>query len=296
MQTPTLDLSYVNASRLLLPSAEMVALVLVGCGGTGSWLAPSVVRVARLLTEKQHKQVRVFFVDPDRVEPKNCYRQNFCEAEVGRNKAETLAFRYGLGWGVDVMAVPDSFGPSNFATNGEKPLVVCIGCVDNAQARGNISTSISNLYMADQRAWWLDCGNHQLSGQVLIGSGGPRPKDPFQLPGYCAWLPKPSDRHPELLEPEPEAARDETALSCADMALADSQGLAINQRIAAEATDYLVRMLVTRDLQKLASYIDLASGSTRSLYITRENVRIDNVSMETRSPELGERENEPVAE
>lgn len=280
MQTPVLDLSYLNARRLLLPSAEMVVLVLVGCGGTGSWLAPSVVRVARLLVEKQHKEVRVFFIDPDRVEPKNCYRQNFCEAEVGRNKAEALAFRYGAAWGVDVTAVPQPFGAVGFNTQGEKPLVVAIGCVDNAGARRDIAEFVSRIYMAEQRAWWIDCGNHQSNGQVLIGSGGPRPKDPFQLPGFCAWLPKPTDRHPELLEAEPEAAPDTAALSCADMALADSQGLAINQRIAAEASDYLVRMLVTRDLMKCATYIDLASGATRSRYITPENVSVETLEVE----------------
>jgi hypothetical protein len=33
-------------------------------------------------------------------------------------------------------------------------------------------------------------------------------------------------------------------------------------------------MLLTRDLQKMATYIDLASGSSRSVYITKENVKI----------------------
>ena len=54
--------------------------------------------------EKFGKTVGVYFVDPDVVEHKNCYRQNFCEAEIGRNKAESMAFRYGLAWGIEISA------------------------------------------------------------------------------------------------------------------------------------------------------------------------------------------------
>jgi hypothetical protein len=52
----------------------------------------------------------------------------------------------------------------------------------------------------------------------------------------------------------------------------DSQGMAINQRMAAEMADYLVRLLITRDLQKMATYIDLASGVSRSIYIREQTV------------------------
>ena len=79
-QTIELNLDYLNACRLLLPSSDNISLVLVGCGGTGSWLAPHVARVARLLLEKWQKDVQVVFVDPDVVEEKNIYRQNFCHA------------------------------------------------------------------------------------------------------------------------------------------------------------------------------------------------------------------------
>ena len=39
------------ARSLLLPVTKGTRLVLIGCGGTGSWLAPHVVRIARLLRE-----------------------------------------------------------------------------------------------------------------------------------------------------------------------------------------------------------------------------------------------------
>lgn len=264
MSTIELNLEYLNAARLLLPSAETINLALIGCGGTGSWLAPSVVRVGRLLKEKFSKKVDLYFVDPDHVEEKNVYRQNFCEAEIGKNKALALAFRYGLAWGMEISAVPIPFSTAQISTFGPR-LTILIGCVDNAAARKTIQDAASRL----PRCWWLDCGNHQSAGQIVVGCGSRMPKDPFELPGFCSWLPLPSDVHPDLLEEQPESHIQAENLSCADMAMRDSQGLAINQRIAAEASDYLVRMLITKDLSKYATYVDLASGTTKSKYIIR---------------------------
>jgi PRTRC genetic system ThiF family protein len=260
---PDLNLNYLHASKLLLPSASTINLTLVGCGGTGSWLAQGVVRVARLLIEKFQREVTVTFVDPDVIEEKNIYRQNFCQAEIGQNKAMSLAWRFSAAWGIQIMAMPHPF-KAGVLRNGD--LAVIIGCVDNAAARQEIRNDVQH----NTRTWWLDCGNHQAAGQVVVGCGS-RVKNPFQLPGFCSWLPLPSERHPDLLEAKIEETRlDISRMSCADLAMLDSQGLAINQRIAAEATDYLVRMLLTKDLQKWGTYIDLASGVTRSKYIVEE--------------------------
>jgi hypothetical protein len=61
-------------------------------------------------------------------------------------------------------------------------------------------------------------------------------------------------------------------LSCEEMALANAQSLMINQRVAAEAADYLLRLLVTGGLKKFQTFIDLPSGTTKSTYITQENI------------------------
>lgn len=269
-----LNFDYAQARQLVVLDARSITLALVGCGGTGSWLAPSVVRVARLLKEQFQRDVSVVFIDPDVVEEKNIYRQNFCQAEVGRNKAETLAYRYGLAWGVDVIGMACTMEDASLKLYASD-LNIAIGCVDGARGRRQIEHVIRG---AGQRAWWLDCGNFKAGGQVLVGSGA-KPGDPFAIPGLCTWLPKPSVQHPELLEEDenplqPPFERGEPeCLSCAEMAMLDSQGLAINQRVAAEASDYLVRMLLTKDLNKFATYIDLASGSSRSRYITEAAIR-----------------------
>jgi hypothetical protein len=42
-------------------------------------------------------------------------------------------------------------------------------------------------------------------------------------------------------------------LSCAELALANSQGLIVNQRVAAEAADFLNLLLMRRNLRRFAT-------------------------------------------
>jgi hypothetical protein len=55
-------------------------------------------------------------------------------------------------------------------------------------------------------------------------------------------------------------------------ALRDELGLTINQAIASVAADYLVRLLLTNNLDKFQTYIDLNSLSMQSTTITPANV------------------------
>ena len=171
------DYSILHAKSIILPVYKQVELYLVGCGGTGSWLAPSLCRIARTLNEKG-KVTNLIFIDPDVVEQKNVLRQNFCDAEIGLNKAQTLALRYSLSWGISIEALPALFNPEIVAKDyyqREHKLKIIIGCVDNALARQSIADALSQYQSWHTRnvateLWWLDCGNHSNSGQVLIGS------------------------------------------------------------------------------------------------------------------------------
>lgn len=261
-----LNWDYLRASKVMLKDSAAINLVLVGCGGTGSWLAPAVARVGRLLRDSRGLDVFIHFVDPDLVEEKNVYRQNFSNAEIGESKAFALAFRYGLSWGMPIIAHPRRLKDLKQVPGGYRQTTVFLGCVDRASARQEIHDSMV------EGAWWIDAGNEADNGQVLIGCKGDAPNNLFELPGYCSWLPLPTQQHPELLQQSRTDGDSDLGISCAELALRDSQGMAINQRMAAEMADYLVRLLITRDLQKMATYIDLASGVSRSTYITQQAV------------------------
>ena len=275
---PTLDLGYLNAATILTRQLEdtPLTIILVGCGGTGSYMALHIGRLLGALGERG-VEARAIFVDHDRVEAKNVKRQLFCDAEIGRYKAEVLAYRYGTAWGVDVRAVCERFS-AKFDTPVQCPgLTVIVGCVDNAAARKEIARALKRRPVAFSKQppllWWLDCGNHSDAGQVLLGNALYRKhlEDAFPSPKICQSLPAPSLQHPELLKAKPEE-KTSTRLSCVELAEANLQSLNINSRIAAEASDMLTRLLVTRDLKRFACEINLPAGVMRSIYATPEAV------------------------
>lgn len=269
-----LDLSFVHAATLMLPATDTWNIVLVGCGGTGSWLAPSIARIARVLQE-QGKTANLWFVDPDTVEEKNIPRQNFCQAELGQNKAATLAGRLSAAWGVDIRISRERFNPARISGSrwiGWDSVTVVIGCVDNAAGRNEMTKSLQyNRAGAAHRIWWLDCGNAEHSGQVLFGSAAQSRQlaDALVSRKICRALPAPNLVAPDLLKARLEELK--TNLSCAEIQLANAQSLAVNQMVAAVATDYLTRV-VFGGLRRFATYFDLESGSMRSLYITGEEI------------------------
>jgi PRTRC genetic system ThiF family protein len=265
-----LNLDLANASPILTIDYTAIELWLVGCGGTGSWLAPSIVRLGRVLSSKG-KTVKLYFVDPDHVEEANVLRQCFCDAEIGLNKAKTLALRYAIAWKMEVGAIAQSFD-SNWVTPGYNTLALVAGCVDNAGARQSIAQVLeNNNHQIVPHTWYLDCGNSRRSGQVLLGSQLSTKPDDYQFDTLgCFQLPAPTVQHPDLLIPQPEEMEDNN-LSCEQLALLNSQSLSINQRVAAEAFDYLLQ-LTTGKLRRFATYFDLESGSGRSLYTTQISV------------------------
>jgi PRTRC genetic system ThiF family protein len=267
----SIDLSYARSAKLMLPASDRLRLFLVGCGGTGSWLAPSVARIARLQRD-QGREVEVAFYDHDDIELKNIPRQHFCDGELGRNKAVTLAARYSAAWGVEVAAVPKKFAGQSLPIDGNA-LTIVIGCIDNAAARQVIARRITPTRSYQEHIWWLDCGNDESSGQVIVGSA----VNPVDLGNVftpsckiCKRLPAPSLVAPDLLEPRPEELAT-SKMSCAEIQMANAQSLAVNQMVAAVATDYLLG-LVNGGLRRFATFFDLLSGSMRSRYITPEEV------------------------
>jgi len=264
-----LDLSYVNAVPVLLRDAEELRLYLVGNGGSGSWLAPDVARLA-VEFRARWRHIRVTFVDPDTVEPVNIPRQNFCQAEVGASKAEALAARYGAAWGLEIAAVQKPFHASMVDAPWRAAAIV-LGCVDNAAARKSIA-SVMDRNSPTPSIWWMDAGNAIQSGQVLLGSA-PTARElsgAFAVPTFCSALPSPALQHPELLKPLPEELQS-ARMSCAEIAAANRQALTVNKQVAAHAAAMLSQFLAG-ELRYFALYFDQASGTARSKYITPENV------------------------
>lgn len=271
-KTPlNLDFEYANSTPLLLKDYSHLHLWLVGCGGTGSYVAESLARLAYVF-KQVGENVNITFVDPDIVEGKNLGRQRFCQSELGLNKATTLALRYNLTWGLEISAIPDYFD-AKLVKSYWNDLVIIIGCVDNSAARRSLGKTLENNRHAEiPRIWYLDAGNNFDSGQILLGSHNSLEEltphlDKFKKIGIMGALPSPVLQCPNLIELRPEELGN-THLSCAELANLNAQSLTINQTIASIVTDYLFRLTLTKDLRKFATFLNLKSGSMRSEFIS----------------------------
>ena len=264
------------ARSLLLPLTKGTRLIMIGCGGTGSWLAPHIVRTARLLHEARDQQVSVVFWDHDHVEPKNIFRQNFCEAEIGANKAVALAQRYGHAWGIPISAVDQPIDKSIATKNefvpsySDQRTTVFLTCVDSNEARREVAKVCESWPI-----WWVDTGNRKTSGQVAVGrdfdNGEPFP---LRFPSKTTWLPMPTLQFPEILMAKDELHQpgDYSNLSCADLAIVDEQGLSINHAVASAAAALLMKMLVLGDLQYHCVHVSTDLG-TSLIYNSPRNIR-----------------------
>lgn len=275
------DSSYPNALPILLTPHKQIQFFLVGCGGTGGFLAPMLARLIVAL-EKGGIAVEGTFVDFDVVDHLNVPRQNFCAADIGFNKAEVLATRYSLAYGIKLGAYTNPFSGEMINSQWQK-LIILIGCVDNSAARIELSKVLdsTDYYYANRelpRVWWMDCGNFGQgvpAGQVLLGSTNDfEPKKAFNdldNPNFCVNLPSPSFQHPDLLVPQPEELSNQP-LSCAQITAMNAQSLFINQRVAAEAIEMLSQLVLTKSLRRFATYFHCGSGSSRSRYTSQETL------------------------
>lgn len=290
-----LDLSHLNAKLVLPVDYKSVEFWLVGAGGTGSFMAMNLARLAFEL-KGLGKAARIVIVDPDRVETGNIPRSNFCFAEVGLNKAETLAGRVSRAWGIEVGFVKEDFQPALLQSKNDdwmvqssnsNKLTILVGCVDNHLARLQMHEALKfygerSYDSSSPRLWWIDGGNGRDTGQVLIGNRLNKKEicESARALPILSLLPAPSLQHPDLLREGEKKVRKSSnghpqtndAMTCAERIRLGEQSLNVNQRVAVEMNEMLTALLLTNSLRRFASYFDLESGTSRSLYTTAEKI------------------------
>ncbi len=221
-------------------------VTVVGCGGTGGFTAES---LCRFLPE----EATLVLVDHDRVEERNLTRQCFSRQDLGRFKSETLAHRLAqkfdrpVGYSTLPVAMAELSLPG-----------LVIGCVDNGLARRDIARAVKG--MIHECSWWVDAGNGENYGQVVIGNTDVA-SDLLPTGDIYYGLPLPTMQKPELLSQAPRA-RD-----CAS--IAEEQGPTINLTMAAVVVE-VVRRLIAGTCSWVQLYIDMEAGTLVPVLATPE--------------------------
>lgn len=271
------DTSFINNTKKIL---------VIGCGGTGAYTIAFLSRIISTLEEK----VELYIADGDVVENKNLSRQHFIFQDLNKNKAEVLAERYSAAFGIEITAINkeiDSVNTLNslFISRSEIPII--IGCVDNNASRKIIYDHSFNNFRAND-SFWIDSGNEENNGQVVLGykatSYNSRTYSPFNSyrnnyggvknSGLFS-LPNVFDLYPEMLNGESKL---NSELSCAERSISAPQNMMTNITAATIITNYVQKILFKESIKSHA-----VNFTINNVFTTRLNT-IENLvaSNETR--------------
>lgn len=156
----------------LLSPHHPVTIFVIGAGGTGSQVVTNLARMNLALQSLGHPGLHVTLFDSDIITEANIGRQLFSESEVGQNKAVALISRinrfFGYGWTAE---------PYRYPKGKENPRManILLTCTDNTASRLNLWRLLKqyeNTSYTDEKTplYWMDFGNAETTGQVLIGT------------------------------------------------------------------------------------------------------------------------------
>ena len=235
-----------NNKTLEVDNSRVAAIIVVGCGGTGGFVADG---LARLLPPS----INLILIDMDTVEERNLNRQSFTAADVGLFKSEALAKRLAGKYQRPIQYSVLPVGAGNL------PRGIIVGCVDNGPARQAIAEHLHD------GQWYIDSGNGRNFGQILHGNSKTEELRPSFIADLCCRLPLPTIQQPAILAQVPRQR------SCADAVAADDQSPTINQAMGALVLE-VVRRILEGTCPWMQLYLDLDAGTLTPTMATPEVV------------------------
>ena len=245
------------------PTVTPVKIIMLGAGGTGSYIAMHLYRLLYCLD----RRVRIIIADGDSVEKKNLVRQHFTAADLGQNKAKVLAERYASAFSMQAEYIPDFIEdkarlrefvtPDNVPTDKKdgkayanrgsyfNETVILIGAVDNNKSR----RLCNEVFYESDDLIYIDAGNGEFSGQVVCGIRR-KGKTMYKPVGYV---------YPDILE---DTDKFPTELSCAEASVSAPQTITANMTAATVVVNLLYNILVLGD-----NRVKTVSFSTKSVNV-----------------------------
>ncbi|MFB9080178.1 PRTRC system ThiF family protein [Flavobacterium procerum] len=221
------------ADPYLISPTNPITVNLIGAGGTGSKVLTALMEMNHSLTALGHAGLTVRLWDDDIVTTANLGRQRFAPSELGLCKSVALINRanrfMGTYWKAETVKFEkDSLGklPPNAKAS------VYITCTDSARSRFDIADILKSIHSRNYRddpKYWMDFGNSQHTGQVILSTIGeiPQPKsEKFETVERLAFV---TDEFGELLNQS--EAEDDTP-SCSLAEALEKQDLYINSSLA----------------------------------------------------------------
>ena len=167
---------FVNSA--LINPTNPITVNLIGAGGTGSQVLTALARMNHALTELNHAGLSVRLWDDDVINEANLGRQLFAECELGLHKSVALINRANRFFGTNWKAEKQKFQKDDLGKlQSNMKSEIYISCVDSVKSRFDIAEILNELkidksYYRNQCKYWMDFGNSQFTGQVLLSTVG----------------------------------------------------------------------------------------------------------------------------
>lgn len=186
------------------------------------------------LVALNHAGLQVRLWDDDMVTEANLGRQRFAECETGLHKSVALINRINRWAGTNWKAETVKFerdGLGRLPENGKASMY--ISCVDSVKARFEIAEILKGLgssrSYADRPLYWLDFGNSQYAGQVILSTIGNITQPKSERFETVASLPMITDEFCALLK---QSEQTDNTPSCSLVEALEKQDLYINATLA----------------------------------------------------------------
>lgn len=217
----------------LISPTNPITVNLIGAGGTGSKVLTSLLEMNHSLVSLWHAGLSVRLWDDDSITKANLGRQRFAPSEVGLYKSVALINRAnrftGTNWKAETVKFErDNFGklPSNAKAT------IYITCTDSVKSRFDIADILKNSnqrHHRDDPKYWMDFGNSQHTGQVILSTVGDITQPKSEKFETVESLPFVTEEFGELLN-QSEALDDTPSCSLAEAL--EKQDLFINSALA----------------------------------------------------------------
>lgn len=245
--------------KYLLNPTHPVTVNLIGVGGTGSQVLTALARIDHALFKLGHPGLYVSVYDPDIVTESNIGRQLFSRSDLELNKAVVLVTRLNRFFGTSWEAVPEKF--DYHRAN------ITITCVDNVKSRiefhqKSISDNLKDLDMQHRPIYWLDFGNMQNTGQVILGTLDEVEQPKLNELETVSYLPTITTKY-DLSQVKDE----DSGPSCSLAEALSKQDLFINSTLAQLGSALLWKLLSTGSIDYRGAFLNLETMNVNSMKI-----------------------------
>lgn len=217
----------------LIDPTNPISVNLIGAGGTGSKVLTALMEMNHSLIELGHAGLQVRLWDDDIITEANLGRQRFAECETGLYKSVALINRCNRWSGTNWKAESIKFEKDKLDKIPEEAqATIFISCVDTVKARFEIAEILNTLSnrrnYRDAPKYWLDFGNRQHTGQVLLSTIGTIKQPQSEKFETVASLPMVTEEYGELLK---QSELEDDTPSCSLAEALEKQDLFINSSL-----------------------------------------------------------------